>query len=557
MIQPSAPLLRNLVFLLCLTFAWFAPRFGDRFFSAIERLGWRLAGRKTVAIVSLVLATIVIRLSLIWLIPPPVPRIEDEFSYLLAGDTYAHGRLTNLTHPLWVFFDTIHVNQHPTYMSKYPPAQGAVLALGEVLGSPWIGVILSAGAMCGAIVWMLQGWLPPRWALLGGILVMFQLGIFSYWMNSYWGGAVAAIGGALVAGAFPRIVRSWRARDAGILGLGAFILANSRPFDGFFLCLPVFFVLFVRICRTRIPSWRVTLPRVVVSVCMVVAPGGMFMAYYNWRVTGNALLMPYTVNERTYLPGTPLFSWQQMKAPIHFANPQFEELYSVFLRQPWAGSRVTGVSSAVRKMLKITVSSVHFFLWPALFVPVLALPWILRGRRVRLLVVLAALGLAELMLVAWFQVHYLGPLTAIIFALPLQGIRYLRLWRFRGRPVGIGVSRVVVMFVALLAPFGPGNSRLKIEKPSGIGYRLLFARQLDKTPGKHLVIVRYSPNHDVMLHEWVYNSADIDNSRVVWAREIPGLDLQPLLDYFRGRQIWVAEPDASPPRLTRQDTVAP
>src|ERR1039457_5476906 len=95
MIQPSAPLLRNLVFLLCLTFAWFAPRFGDRFFSAIERLGWRLAGRKTVAIVSLVLATIVIRLSLIWLIPPPVPRIEDEFSYLLAGDTYAHGRLTN------------------------------------------------------------------------------------------------------------------------------------------------------------------------------------------------------------------------------------------------------------------------------------------------------------------------------------------------------------------------------------------------------------------------------------------------------------------------------
>jgi hypothetical protein len=63
-----------------------------------------------------------------------------------------------------------------------------------------------------------------------------------------------------------------------------------------------------------------------------------------------------------------------------------------------------------------------------------------------------------------------------------------------------------------------------------------------------LVIVRCSPGHRPH-REWVYNSADIDHSKIVWAREIPGVDLAPLLAYCSNRKVWVVDPDAVPPVL--------
>jgi len=75
--------------------------------------------------------------------------------------------------------------------------------------------------------------------------------------------------------------------------------------------------------------------------------------------------------------------------------------------------------------------------------------------------------------------------------------------------------------------------------------RTLVVRQLEHMPGKHLVLVRYGENHDVN-HEWVFNDADIDLSKIVWAREMSAEQNARLLAYYPGRRVWLVEPEGNP-----------
>ena len=138
----------------------------------------------------------------------------------------------------------------------YPPLQGMILAAGKILtGKPFWGVWLSIGIMCAAFCWMLQAWLPPGWALLGRLALTVGIPATSYLGdNSYWGGAPAAIGGALLLGSLPRIWRKQRVRDAVLFGLGIAMLANSRPYEGLVLATAVVAALLTWMLGRRRPS---------------------------------------------------------------------------------------------------------------------------------------------------------------------------------------------------------------------------------------------------------------------------------------------------------------
>jgi hypothetical protein len=72
--------------------------------------------------------------------------------------------------------------------------------------------------------------------------------------------------------------------------------------------------------------------------------------------------------------------------------------------------------------------------------------------------------------------------------------------------------------------------------------------RLEHLQGLQLAIVRYSPDHNP-LDEWVYNRANIDDSKVVWAREMDAQDNLALIRYYGDRKVWLVEPDAIPARI--------
>ena len=307
--------------------------------------------------------------------------------------------------------------------------------------------------MCVAITWMLQGWMPAEWALLGGVLVLSRFGLFSYWMNSYWGGAVAAAGAALVLGALPRIWERQRPPDAIIFGLGAGILATSRPLEGFIFCIPLGVALLWWTLRQQAIARRTYLRRVILPLAAVLACVVAFVAYYNWRVTGSPAVFPHFIEQRQYIT-TPIFLWQHDKPPIIYANPQFDDFYHNFLPSLYQASW----PSAEGQLEWKSTDFWQFFLGPALSIPLLALPWLLKERRNRLLlaqVVLCALGL---WIVVYYHAHYAAPLMATVVVLMMQGMRLLRRWQFRGRAIGVGLTRIIVLFSLLIGPVYFGHT---------------------------------------------------------------------------------------------------
>lgn len=492
----------------------------------------------------------------------PQPRIHDEYSYLLAADTFAHGRLTNPTHPLWKHFETIHELQRPSYASKYPPGQGMILALGEVLGNPAIGLWIAAGLASAAVAWMLLAFYPRRWALLGGLLTALHPMVLK-WTQNYWGGLVAMVGGALLIGAMRRLAEPAggvvRRRDAAVMAVGIAVLLNSRPWEGGLLTLLVLVRLW-QCLRRNPPSMRAVMRRIAVPAALVLAFTFAWMGYYNWRVTGRPLRMPYVEHEAQYWVAPTL-----MFLPIRPIPPTLTAESMRAVAVTWAvrsyrkqHTPLGFLDAGARKLLANVRGAFLLFDMSADDLdPPTRLPWWLLGFRWLLLIPLAAAlcrgrvdpwlrwsigcaGLFSLLLLTdtWMHPHYAAPAAGVIAIILVGGLRSLNAWAWRGRRIGHGLTRLLALcFAASLAA-----ACVQFRSPEWVrgngSAREVMIDYLKRQSSHNLVLVRYGEGYQVN-GEWLYNDADIDDSPIVWARELDPRSNSELLGYFRNRRPWL------------------
>ncbi len=524
----------------------------------------RIAANRRHAVLAVLILALLARIAVLPVEPIPSPAAQDEFGYLLMSDTFAHGRLTNPTHPLWKHFESMTIIQKPTYCSAFYPVQGIVLAFGKLsMGHPFWGVWLSIGLMCASICWALQGWIPPGWAFLGGILAIVRVGIFTYWADGYYGGAATALGGALALGALPRMVHRRRIRDALVMGLGLVLVAGSRPYEGLFFSTPILIALVVWTLRKHPNhvgafSGRALLP---LSLTIFLAAGAL--GYYFWRTTGSPFRPPYVVNLNTYLVAGN-FSWEHLRPVPHYNHQEMHNFYvNVPVRQ-YEAAREHPVTHTINTLIEFWA----FFLAPLLSVPLLAIGLVnpkrkwhhFPTRKTRFfLVVCAACGIGN-SLPVWYAPHYSAPMFCALYGVVVQSFRHLRPWHRKGRTIGLSTLRTLTMIAVLLIGLRCVVVPLHVPIPRSWSHawfsmgeenlaRVEILKKLSHTTEQHLVIVHYSANYDGQ-REWVYNDADIDASRVIWAREMSPAENEQLVDYFKNRQIWLLDADAHPPKLS-------
>lgn len=540
-----------------------APRLGSSWFSRIECFFLRLARKPLLSVATVGFSALLLRVAILPFFPAPLPSVPNDFSFLLAADTFAHGRLANPMPAMWAHFESIDITVQPTYMSMFFPGWGLALAAAQALfGHPWIANLLAGALMCAAICWMLQAWLPPGWALLGGFLALLRIDLFTYWINTIAGGngLLDAFSGALVLGALPRLTRTARLRYGLLLALGIGMLALTRPYEGLLLCLPVAVVLGRWMWKGKTRPAPATLVRRAALPLAVLIATLAWLGYYDYRAFGSPTILPYTLARQQYgiasnfafLPPRPAPHYRHALLRQYFAHNELIHYQAIH--------SLSGYFPSVFGKIELAAIFLAGF---ALLPPLIMLRRLFLDRRIRFLLVCAGMALVGMMTESFFIPHYIAPFTAAIYALGLQAMRHLRVWspdgkRTRSTPAGMTMVRLIVSLCVLLAavqifsssprsvmdPSQPGSARAKIQA------------RLEQLPGLQLVFVRYLPTHDP-TDDWIYNRANLDHSKVVWAWDMGSADNLELMRYYPDRKAWLAEPDTAPVKLVPYFLPAP
>jgi hypothetical protein len=299
-----------------------------------------------------------------------------------------------------------------------------------------------------------------------------------------------------------------------------------------------------------------------VAPLAIIFAGGAWLGYYDLKSFGKATTLPYTVDRATYAIA-PYYVWQHPRPEPNYRHEAMRSFYEKgemgFYKQ------IRSAKGFVPYTLEKAGFTILFYAGFLLLIPMLMVRRVFLDRRVRFLVVCVLILAAGLIIEIYLLPHYVAPFVSAFYAIGLQAMRHLRVWRPEGKPVGLAMVRFTVTACILLAglrlfaqPLGiappewpPSNWNFTWFGPEHFGTeRAQIETRLEQQPGLQLAIVRYASDH-YPLDEWVYNRADIDASKVVWAREMNTANNLELTHYYKDRTVWLVEPDAIPARVSQ------
>jgi hypothetical protein len=498
--------------------------------------------------------------------------MHDDFSNLLLAETLCLGRVCNPTPIAAESLETFHVLVTPTYTSKFPIGPALFLSLGKmVVGSPAFGLWCCAALATACLSWMLASIFTARWVMWIGLLLAIHPCWQNGWAQEYTHGWLPMSGCALVLGSVlrlrNRVVQQEQCRVSAFtialgIGLGGCLVLFSRPFDGGIVCFLLVVSLLPRILTQRWYEYRVFWSSAGIASGLLLA-GLLVQVGINRQITGHWTQLPYQLHEQQY-GVAPLFVWSKPHEPT--LGHRFREIES-FHREGSLGSwaRARSASGFVQ-LFWVRIQNLAAQ-WGYLLtcLPLLSLAMQSERSRFGWLWCIALLSLLIINTIPWVMPAYVASLVPIALLLACVGVRgWIRVWIQQcsdglsaslgtdARPARVSSRRRVEWIVITLFGFAQLSSfaiatwsratHQKGWERDWAEHRVDVERQLDETPGRHLVLVAYSPQHNVH-EEWVYNAPEPELAKVVWARCGDERLNESLLRGYADRRIWLMDAD--------------
>jgi len=338
-----------------------------------------------------------------------------------------------------------------------------------------------------------------------------------------------------------------------LLTPGIAILANTRPYEGLLLILACATYLIVAWLRSlELPGISSILKSVVLPMAFLLIPVIAWMGYYNYRVTGNALELPYIAHERQYAMWSP-WLWDPSSNSVRtYSNSLLEDFWMI---GDGADKRFSHDHILKTHFSDLVYLERFYFGWPLVLCMFLFARPLWRDATARSALLLLGVFYAGVAIETRLVPHYLAPATALGYVLVASTLRAVRtVWVLSYKERLFVTWAFIALFVVTTshALSTPGNRFLFEHDYHIAAKRAGVTEKLQHEPGEHLVLVRYGSGHD-LFEEFVYNQSDIDKSSIVWARSLGVKKDEELIRHYSGRQIWMAKDDGDI-KLTRYVT---